>query len=114
MACSRTARAATRSCAGTSRLGTTTRCTATSSTSAKTAQARASIFLLTARPAKAFRGTYITSHLGEFYQARKTHNIQSVIYFELDSGNNTWGVVNNGVALNPPHSAFAAFTAANP
>jgi hypothetical protein len=37
-----------------------------------------------------------------------------VIYFELDSGNNTWGVVNNGVVLNPPHSAFAAFTAANP
>src|SRR5258707_71798 len=63
---------------------------------------------------QAFRGTYITSHLGEFYQARKTHNIQSVIYFELDSGNNTWGVVNNGVVLNPPHSAFAAFTAANP
>jgi hypothetical protein len=61
-----------------------------------------------------FRGTYITSHLGEFYQARKTHNIQSVIYFELDSGNNTWGVVNNGVALNPPFSAFASFTAANP
>jgi hypothetical protein len=63
---------------------------------------------------QAFRGTYITSHLGEFYQARKTHNIQSVIYFELDSGNNTWGVVNNGVALNPPFSAFASFTAANP
>jgi hypothetical protein len=63
---------------------------------------------------QAFRGTYITSQLGEFYQARKTHNIQSVIYYELDSGNNTWGVVNNGVLLNPPHSAFTAFTTANP
>jgi hypothetical protein len=63
---------------------------------------------------QAFRGTYITSQLGEFYAARKTHNIQSVIYFELDSGNNTWGVVNNGVLLNPPHSALTAFTSANP
>jgi hypothetical protein len=64
--------------------------------------------------AQDFRATYITSQLGEFYQARKTHNLESVMYFELDSGNNTWGVVNNGVALNPPFSAFASFTAANP
>jgi hypothetical protein len=63
---------------------------------------------------QAFRGTYITQQLGEFYQARKTHYLQSVMYYELDSGDNTWGVVNNGVSLNPPHAAFAAFTAANP
>jgi hypothetical protein len=60
-----------------------------------------------------FRGQYIFSQLGEFYQARKTHNLESVMYFELDSGDNTYGIVNNGVAINPPFNNFASFTAAH-
>lgn len=63
---------------------------------------------------EAYRGTYITGRLGAFYQARKTHNIQSVMYYVLDSGDNTYGIMTNGVALNPSYSAFTSFTAANP
>jgi hypothetical protein len=61
-----------------------------------------------------YRASYISNTLGNFYQARKTHNIQSVMYYVLDSGNNTFGIMTNGVALNPPYSAFASFVSANP
>jgi hypothetical protein len=63
---------------------------------------------------QAYRASYITSQLGEFYQARKTHNIQSVMYYVLDSGSNTFGIMVNGAALNPPYGAFASFTSSHP
>ncbi|MGF6295691.1 hypothetical protein [Paraburkholderia youngii] len=61
-----------------------------------------------------YRGNYITTRLGEFYQNRKTHNIQGVMYYVLDSGDQTFGIVKNGTPLNPAYSAFQSFTAANP
>ena len=63
---------------------------------------------------EAYRANYITTQLGEFYQARKTHNIQSVMYYVLDSGNETFGIMMNGTPINPSYSAFTSFTAANP
>jgi hypothetical protein len=61
-----------------------------------------------------YRASYLTSTFGKFYQARKSHNIQSVMYYILDSGNNTFGIMTNGVALNPPYSAFTSFVSGNP
>jgi hypothetical protein len=61
-----------------------------------------------------YRASYITSQLASFYQARKTHNIQAVMYYVLDSGNNTFGIMTNGAQLNPPYGAFAGFTSGNP
>jgi hypothetical protein len=63
---------------------------------------------------EAFRANYITTQLGEFYQARKTHNIQSVMYYVLDSGNNTYGIMNNTVPISAPYSAFTSFSASHP
>jgi len=63
----------------------------------------------------AFRATYITANLGEYYQARAIDNIQSVMYYELDSGDDTWGIMlDNGARINPPYSAFQSFVAAYP
>ncbi|CAH2903853.1 MAG: FIG00458818: hypothetical protein [uncultured Paraburkholderia sp.] len=62
---------------------------------------------------QSYRATYITSQLNSFYAARKTHNIQSVMYYVLDSGNNTFGIVTNGTALNPPYGAFTTFTSSH-
>ncbi|MBP0594413.1 hypothetical protein J8I87_33065 [Paraburkholderia sp. LEh10] len=61
-----------------------------------------------------FRANYITTQLGEFYQARKTHNIQSVMYYVLDSGNNTYGIMINNTPISAPYSAFQNFTASHP
>ncbi|MBC8739967.1 hypothetical protein F6X40_25015 [Paraburkholderia sp. UCT31] len=61
-----------------------------------------------------YRGNYITTKLGEFYQNRKTHNIQAVMYYVLDSGDQTFGIMMNGSPLNPSYSAFQSFTAAHP
>jgi hypothetical protein len=36
------------------------------------------------------------------------------MYYVLDSGNNTYGIMNNNVALDPPYSAFKSFTASHP
>jgi hypothetical protein len=63
---------------------------------------------------EAYRANYITTKLGQYYQARKTHNIQSVMYYVLDSGNNTFGIMMNGSQINPSYSAFTSFTASNP
>jgi hypothetical protein len=63
---------------------------------------------------QAYRATYITAQLGGFYAARKTHNIQTVMYYVLDSGDNTYGIMLNGAQLNPPYNAFKTYTAANP
>ncbi|MBN3752093.1 hypothetical protein G3N95_04015 [Paraburkholderia sp. Tr-20389] len=64
--------------------------------------------------AQDYRASYITKTLGSFYQGRKAHNVQSVMYYILDSGNNTFGIMKDGVALNPPYSAFASFVSGNP
>jgi hypothetical protein len=61
-----------------------------------------------------YRANYITTKLGQYYQARKTHNIQSVMYYVLDSGNNTFGIMMNGSQINPSYSAFTSFTGSNP
>ncbi|MFM0340775.1 hypothetical protein [Paraburkholderia fungorum] len=63
---------------------------------------------------QAYRASYITAQLGKYYQARKTHNIQSVMYYVLDSGNNTFGIMLNGSQINPSYSAFTSFTSGNP
>ncbi|CAB3776336.1 hypothetical protein LMG28614_00194 [Paraburkholderia ultramafica] len=62
---------------------------------------------------EAYRANYITGRLGAFYQARKTHNIQSVMYYVLDSGDNTYGIMINDVAVSQPYSAFTSFTASH-
>jgi hypothetical protein len=63
---------------------------------------------------EAYRANYITTKLGQYYQARKTHNIQSVMYYVLDSGNNTFGIMMNGSPINPSYSAFTSFTLSQP
>ena len=63
---------------------------------------------------EAYRANYISAKLTEFYQQRKTHNIQSVMYYVLDSGNETFGIMMNGTPINPSYSAFTSFTASNP
>ena len=63
---------------------------------------------------QAYRANYITTQLGEFYQARKTHNIQSAMYYVLDSGNTTYGLMMNGAQVNPSYGAFTSFIASNP
>ncbi|SIT42967.1 conserved exported hypothetical protein [Paraburkholderia ribeironis] len=63
---------------------------------------------------EAFRANYITTQLGEFYQARKTHNIQSVMYYVLDSGNNTYGIMINNSPISAPYTAFTNFTSSHP
>lgn len=61
-----------------------------------------------------YRASYITSQLGQFYPARKTHNIQSVMYYVLDSGDTTYGIMINGTPNSAPYNAFKSFTASNP
>ncbi|WP_221309065.1 MULTISPECIES: hypothetical protein [unclassified Paraburkholderia] len=63
---------------------------------------------------EAYRANYITSRLLTYYQARKTKNIQSAMYYELDSGDATYGLVINGTALGLPYNAFASFVASHP
>lgn len=63
---------------------------------------------------ESFRANYITTQLGEFYQARKTHNIQSVMYYVLDSGNTTYGIMINTVPITEPYNAFKTFTGGHP
>jgi hypothetical protein len=63
---------------------------------------------------ESYRASYISSKLNEFYQNRKTHNIQAVMYYVLDSGNDTYGIMLNGAAINPSYNAFQSFTAGNP
>jgi hypothetical protein len=62
---------------------------------------------------QAYRANYITKQMGNFYAARKTHNIQSVMYYVLDCGNSTYGIMINGAPLSAPYASFSQFTAAN-
>ncbi|WP_345815750.1 hypothetical protein AAGS40_15950 [Paraburkholderia sp. PREW-6R] len=61
-----------------------------------------------------FRANYVTTQLGEFYNARKTHDIESVMYYVLDSGDDTYGIMINGSPINPTYNAFASFTSSHP
>jgi len=36
-----------------------------------------------------------------------------VMYYVLDSGNETFGIMMNGSPINPSYSAFTSFTSAN-
>jgi hypothetical protein len=61
------------------------------------------------------RAAYITTTLGEYYGARKTDAIQSVMHYELDSGDDTFGIVSDAlVPIQPTYSAFTSFVAAHP
>lgn len=61
-----------------------------------------------------YRASYISSHLLTYYQARKTKNIQSAMYYVLDSGDATYGLMINGTPLSLPYNAFTGFIAAHP
>jgi len=60
-----------------------------------------------------YRAAYISSTLASYYRSRKSHNIQSVMYYVLDSGNNTYGIMINGTPISQPYSALSSFIAAN-
>jgi hypothetical protein len=61
------------------------------------------------------RATYVTTQLGEFYAARKTDAIQSVMYYELTSGDDTWGIVSSSLdPIQPTYGAFQSFASGNP
>ncbi|WP_174363564.1 hypothetical protein [uncultured Caballeronia sp.] len=63
---------------------------------------------------QAFRASYITERLTRFYAARKTDNIESVMYYVLDSGNTSWGILIDGKIVDPEYSAMRNFILANP
>ncbi|BCG00280.1 hypothetical protein PPGU19_048480 [Paraburkholderia sp. PGU19] len=63
---------------------------------------------------QAYRANYISSQYASYYQARKTKNIQSAMYYVLDSGDATYGVMIDGVTLNLPYNAFVSFIASHP
>ncbi len=60
-----------------------------------------------------YRADYISNKLAEFYDARKTHNIQSVMYYVLDSGNNTYGIMIKGTPVDAPYNAFTSFASSH-
>lgn len=61
-----------------------------------------------------FRASYVTQQLGEFYAARKIDAMQSAMYYELDSGDQTFGIVTNALApIQPTYGAFSNFVTAN-
>ncbi|OTP78176.1 hypothetical protein PAMC26577_05955 [Caballeronia sordidicola] len=62
---------------------------------------------------QAYRANYVTTQLSNFYANRKSHNIQSVMYYVLDSGNSTYGIMINGAPLSAPYAAFTGFTASH-
>jgi hypothetical protein len=62
----------------------------------------------------AYRADYISARYASYYQARKTKNIQSTMYYELDSGNTTYGVMIDGAVVNQTYSAFVSAVASHP
>ncbi|CAB3677442.1 hypothetical protein LMG27174_02468 [Paraburkholderia rhynchosiae] len=62
---------------------------------------------------QSYRANYISDRLAAFYDARKTHNIQSVMYYVLDSGNDTYGIMINGKPLSEPYNAFTSYTSSH-
>ncbi len=62
-----------------------------------------------------YRSTYVTKQLGEFYAARKTHGMQSVMYYELGSGDLTYGIVMPDLSpIQPTYGSFQTFVRNNP
>jgi len=62
-----------------------------------------------------YRAAYITQHMGEFYANRVSHGIESVMYYELDSNNDTWGIImDDGSQISPSYGAFQSFVATHP
>lgn len=60
---------------------------------------------------EAYRATYISSRYASYFKARKTKNIQSVMYYDLDSGD---GLMIDGAILTQPYGAFTSFIAGHP
>jgi hypothetical protein len=61
------------------------------------------------------RSAYVTQQLGEFYAARKTQGVQSVMYYELTSGDYTYGIVLDDLTpIQPTYDSFHTFVANNP
>jgi len=61
------------------------------------------------------RASYVTKQLGEFYAARKTQGMQSVMYYELTSGDYTYGVVLGDLTpIQPTYGSFQTFALNNP
>lgn len=61
-----------------------------------------------------FRATYVQQNLQRFYAARKDNGIQAVMYYDLISGDQTFGIMMNDLApIDPTHTAFRSFTASN-
>jgi len=63
---------------------------------------------------EAYRATYISSRYASYFKARKTKNIQSVMYYDLDSGDATYGLMIDGAILTQPYGAFTSFIAGHP
>ncbi|MFM0136262.1 hypothetical protein [Caballeronia grimmiae] len=61
----------------------------------------------------AYRASFVQQRLQSFYNARKTHNIQSAMYYVLDSGNHTFGAMINGVPIMPTYSSYVNFAKSN-
>ncbi|MEI5996059.1 hypothetical protein H3V53_02175 [Paraburkholderia bengalensis] len=62
----------------------------------------------------AYRASYISTKFANYFVARKAKNIQSVMYYELDSGNDTFGLMIDGAILSQPYDAFTSFIAGHP
>jgi hypothetical protein len=63
---------------------------------------------------EAYRATYISSKFASYYKARNKKNIQSVMYYDLDSGDATYGLMIDGSILSQPYGAFTSFIAGHP
>jgi hypothetical protein len=61
----------------------------------------------------AYRATFVQQRLQSFYNARKTHNIASAMYYVLDSGGHTFGIMINGTPITPTYNSYVAFSSAN-
>ena len=62
-----------------------------------------------------FRSGYVSQKLTEFYAARKTQGVESVMYYELMSGDTTYGIVDSNLnPLQPTWGTFQQFVAQHP
>lgn len=60
------------------------------------------------------RATYITQKMTDYYNNRYDQSIDSIMYYELDSGDSTWGLMVNGVPNEQPYNAMKNFIASHP
>jgi len=63
--------------------------------------------------AEDYRASYISGRLNTYYSARKSQNVASVMYYVLDSGNDTFGLMINGSPVAPSYNAMTSFIASN-